>query len=45
MYKAIKDGNVEKVRSLIKEFNVDPNEEISVAGYNWTALHYSCNFK
>lgn len=30
---------------LIKLFGVDPNEEVSEGGYNWTALHYSCHFK
>lgn len=28
----------------MKQFGVDPNEEVSVSGFNWTALHYSCHF-
>ncbi|KAL4486424.1 hypothetical protein ABPG72_018378 [Tetrahymena utriculariae] len=45
MYQAIKDGNFEKVKQILKEYDVDPNEEVSVAGYCWTALHYSCHFR
>lgn len=45
MYQAIKESNIDKVKSLLKESDVDPNEEVSVSGYCWTALHYSCHFR
>lgn len=31
--------------NLLREFDFDPNEEVSVAGYGWTALHYACHFR
>jgi len=31
-------------KKMIKLFNIDPFEELSVAGYYWTAFHYACHF-
>ncbi len=45
MYQAIKNNDIEKTKELIKQQDIDPNEEISESGHYWTAIHYACHFK
>ena len=44
MHGAIKNKDLEKVKELYKSNSILPNEEISVKGYFWSCLHYSCHF-
>lgn len=32
------------MKKLTKLFEVDPYEELSEKGYNWTGFHYACHF-
>src|SRR5690606_27221250 len=44
MHGAIQRGDLAHVKRLIQLYKIQPNEECSVRGYFWTALHYACHF-
>jgi len=44
LHNAIKANDYTKVVEIIEENDIDPNEEISVSGHNWTPLHYAAHF-
>ena len=44
LHSAIKTNHIENVARLITLFNVEPNEECSIKGHFWTALHYAVYF-
>ena len=44
LYKSIQQKDLETTKKLYAYFNIDPNEELSVEGYRWTALHYAAYF-
>jgi ankyrin repeat protein len=45
VHKAISTDNFTVFEQHMKEFSVDPHEEVSVKGSNWTPLHYAGYFK
>ena len=44
LYKSIQNQDLETTKKLHTYFSIDPNEEISVKGYFWTAIHYAAFF-
>ena len=44
LYKSIQNQDIETTKKLHYFFSVDPNEEVSIQGYYWTALHYAAFF-
>jgi len=44
IHNAIKDKDYNLVVDLMEKNDVDPHEEISVKGYNWTCIHYAAHF-
>ncbi|EAS03755.1 ankyrin repeat protein (macronuclear) [Tetrahymena thermophila SB210] len=45
LYHAIKRNDLEKVRKMIRLFQIEPGEEISTFGNQWTPIHYAIFFK
>lgn len=41
---AISTKNLEKLKELVEQHDVDAHEEISVKGFYWTCLHYASHF-
>ena len=44
LYKSIQNQDIETTKKLHYFFSIDPNEEVSIQGYYWTALHYAAFF-
>ena len=45
LHAAISNNDSNKFKELMKQFNVDPHEELSVKEHNWTGIHYAAHFK
>ncbi|KAL4445027.1 hypothetical protein ABPG74_018755 [Tetrahymena malaccensis] len=45
LYHAIKRNDLERVRKMMRLFQIEPGEEISTFGNQWTPIHYAVFFK
>ena len=44
LYQSLQNKNIDTAKKLYEVFNIEPNEELSLENYRWTALHYAAYF-